>query len=174
MLGSTCSPLWTLRARQGWGNSVCAPRRGRHDGFTVGRRRQDVGTPGLGREIVWPEAGSANGKEGRTTASRAECFCTSEQERARASECGCRRPQTASYSGDAFSRQRWKHGLFVVNSAPARPPHSATYSSLAPFQGRPPARAGRRAGLRLLPGLDPLRITPGVATLVCGQRAEGA
>lgn len=153
----------------------------------------ELGRSVLGRErdpekSVWPERCRATDPNPVRSLScggaclGVGCFCVSNEEPARASECECRRllktshfPSPESPPEDLFSKQRWKHGLLTVNNSPP-PPSPAPprwYSSSAPFRVRPPAWGpGLRADLKRVWGLDPLEATPGVGDRLCGQRAE--
>lgn len=105
------------------------------------------------------------------------CFCTSKQGRKR--ECEYRCLQMAWFltphgagarSGDMFSRQRWKHGLFIENNMCPRPPDSPSHSARVPCLSgaEPPVWGpGRRADLkrgRAWISPDPPGAAPGIAT----------
>lgn len=86
------------------------------------------------------------------------CLCTSKQGRERASICEYRRLQMAglaSYSarswsslGDVFSRQLWKHSVFIVNNAPPHPPHSPNHGALVPHLSGLAFSVGAQSGGR--------------------------
>lgn len=171
---------------------MSALKRGQNDGFIVGRgwrrwedRVWDIEDP---RKSVWPQGGSAQDKEGGdpypadSPSCGTGCLCTSKQGRERASVCKYRRLRTAclafysersrSSPGNVFSRQRWKHGLFIVNNAPPRPPHSPNHDALVRCLsgvGLQCWGAERLANLKRVPGWDPPGGAPGIATRAGGQ-----
>lgn len=172
------------------GKPGVSPETGRQDGFVAGRERRtwedpawDIGDP---EKCVWPQGSSAPSKEGRDPD---PAWCPGgtapavfvppnkdAKELPRASVDVCKRllysARSWSLPRDVFSRQRWKHCLFIVNNAPPRPLH-------CPSRGAPVRRPsgvglrcrgpGRRADLKGVRGLGPLGTAPGIATRVCGR-----